>query len=323
MQTLEQVRVLDPILTSHAHGYSHAERVGNLLFPPVTVFVSGGQVLEFGKESFLKYNARRAPGTATKRIDFGYLGKPFALLQDALESPLPREHVRDANVMPGIDLGRIRVNGLMDILSLLLEAQQAEIAQNPANYDNSHKDALGVGEHFNDPEQNVPLYIDQCKDVVRATVGAYPNVLLAGPQAFTAMKNAPSVIERFKYTNKDALTREMLGQLFDIPVVAVGKAVTANDAGVFSDVWGNNIVLAYVPPGSLGRSATYAPGGAIDYETPSYGYTYTMSGHPVVEEPYYEKNAKSWIYGCTYERVPVLTGLGAGFLIEDVFGPTE
>ncbi|CAK0772392.1 hypothetical protein WCLP8_4870007 [uncultured Gammaproteobacteria bacterium] len=50
-------------------------------------------------------------------------------------------------------------------------------------------------------------------------------------------------------------------------------------------------------------------------EEPSYGYTYTMKGHPMVEAPYYDNNKRSTIYGVTFERKPVLTGQCAGFLI--------
>ena len=106
--TNQQVRVIDPILSNVALGYKHPEHVGGVLCPSVPVMLSGGQVLEFGKESFREYNIRRAPGTGTKRIQFGYLGRPFALVQDALEGVVPFEHMRDANVMPGIDWAAVQ-----------------------------------------------------------------------------------------------------------------------------------------------------------------------------------------------------------------------
>ena len=37
----------------------------------------------------------------------------------------------------------------------------------------------------------------------------------------------------------------------------------------------------------------------------------------MVEVPYYDNNAKSWIYGVGYERAPQLTGITAGFLIQN------
>src|SRR5690606_18773494 len=101
----QQVRVIDPILSNVAQGYRHPERVGFALFPRVPVKQRGGQIIEFGRESFKRYKTRRAPGSNTKRVQFGYEGKPFALVQDALEGQVPWEHMQDANQVPGIDLG--------------------------------------------------------------------------------------------------------------------------------------------------------------------------------------------------------------------------
>lgn len=120
-----QARIVDPILSTIAQGYRNAELVGNNLFPAVPVTVAGGQIIEFGRESFRLVDAQRAPGAATKRIQFGYLGKPFALTQHALEGPVPQELQRDASRVPGVDLGQRSVKSALRILSLTLEREQA------------------------------------------------------------------------------------------------------------------------------------------------------------------------------------------------------
>ena len=299
-----QVRVIDPVLTEIAQGYRHAEHVGHSLFPVVPVQVSGGQVLEFGKESFKLYQARRAPGTATKRVQFGYLGKSFALVQDALEGQVPREYLRDAAQTPGVDLSRRAVNSTLRALSLTLEYDQAQLATAAGNYDSNHKIALSGTDQWSDGSSDPASDIDTGKEAVRSSVGIYPNTLILSAQAFNAVKEHPKVVERFKYTSKDSVTPDMLAALWDLEKVSVGKAVAFDDAGNDIDIWGNNAVLAYVPLTSSGM------------EDPSFGYTYTMQNHPLVEKPYYENNAKSWIYPVTYERLPVLTGILSGYLIQ-------
>lgn len=300
-----QVRVINPILTTHVQGYRQAQFTGGVLFPRVPVEVSGGQILEFGKESFKLYNARRAPGAGTKRISFGYLGKPYALFNDALEAPVPREFLRDAKVVPGIDLGTRAVNLVMRTLGLSLEVEQAALALDATKYDANHKIALAGTDKWSDPASDPVKQIQDYKEAVRASIGVYPNVLHLSAQAFSALKTNQKIRDQFKYTSSDSITAEMLAKLFELEKVEVGQAVTANDAGVFSDVWGNNAVLAYVPQNPSGM------------EEPSYGYTYTMLGHPLVEEPYYDNNAKSWIYGVGFERAPVLSGITGGFLIQN------
>lgn len=299
------VRVVDPILSHHVQGYRHPERVGGLLFPAVPVGVSGGQVLEFGKESFKLYAARRAPGAATKRISFGYEGKPFALYQDSLEAPVPREWQRDANKVPGIDLGKRAVNMTMNTISLSLEYEQAQIAIAAGNYDANHKVALAGATKWSAATGTPLTDITNAKEAVRQTIGLEPNTLILSPGAWLSARDNPSVVERFKFTTNEPISLDMFKKLVEIETVAVGKAISASDAGVFSDLWGNNAILAYVPKNPSGM------------EEPSYGYTYTMEGHPLVEEAYFERQSKSWIYGVTNERAPVLTGMLAGYLIQN------
>ena len=299
-------RVINPILTTVAQGYSQADLVGHPLFPLVPVEISGGQVLEFGKESFKLYNSRRAPGGATKRISFGYLGKPFALYNDALEAPVPREFLRDAKVMPGLDLGQRAVVLVMRSLLLGLEVAQATLATDANQYDSNHKITLSGTSKWSDPASDPIAQMDTYKEAIRSSVGIRPNTLLLSANAYSAAKTNKAIKDQFKYTTADSVTPEMVARAFDVKRLVIGEAVTSDDAGTISDVWGNTAILAYVPevPTSI--------------EVPSYGYTYTMQGHPLVEEPYYDNNAKSWIYGVGFERIPVLSGITSGFLIQAV-----
>ncbi len=302
-----QIRVINPILSNVAQGYTNMDLVGSALFPRVPVAVSGGQIIEFDRDAFRLVNARRAPGGATKRIPLGYSGKPFALLQDSLEVPLPRELVRDAKIVPGIDLAQRSIRVTMKNLMLNLENDQAILATNASNYSTNKVTLAGATKWS--ASTGTPLTdIDTGREMIRQTTGIYPNTLVLSPLAFNACKNNPNVVSRFQYNgslgaDSSQITPAMLAGLFNIKKVVVGGAVTWTDANVASDVWGNNAILAYVPETDL----------AI--EEPSYGYTYTMDGNPLVEEPYYDPNVKSWVYGVTYERVPVLSGIASGYLI--------
>lgn len=298
-----QVRVVDPILTTVVQGYKNQEFVGGTLFPSVPVNVSGGKIIEFGKEHFLAYNTQRSPGGDVKRITFGYQGKPFALGNHALDASVPREHMRDASQVPGINLGTRAVNLTMRVLTLSLELEQASLATDAALYGVNNKITLSGTDKFSDDASDIFGTFDDAKEAVRSACGMYPNVALFGPKAFKAAKRHAKVVDKFKYTSKESITADMLAAQLDLDKVVVGKAVKASDAGAMSDVWGNFIVLAYVPAQ------------ASQMEEPSYGYTYTMEGHPMVEQPRYNDTARSWLYGMSYERAPVLSGIASGFLI--------
>jgi hypothetical protein len=302
--TPSSVRVIDPILTSVAQGYSNQEFVGASLFPPARVAAAGGQILEFGREAFRLYSSARTPGSATRRVQYGYLGKPFALLNHSLEGMVPREYQRDAALVPGVDLGAGAVRKTMKALQLALEVEQATLAVTAANYGALNKVTLAGATKWS-ASTGVPLTdIDAGREAIRSQCGVYPNVLVLSAVAFNACKNNPSVVSRFQYTSAQSITPDMLAGLFNVKKVVIAAAVYWNDANVATDIWGNNAVLAFVPEGSLG-----------DPDEPSYGYTYTMEGNPAADQPYYDGNTKSWIYPVTYERAPVLSGISAGYLI--------
>lgn len=320
-----QTRVIDPILTNVVRGYRNATFVGNHLFPVVPVTVAGGQVIEFGKESFQRYNTRRARGGATRRVRFGYEGASFALENHAVEGQVAREDQRDAGRVPGIDLGRRALNMAMRVTALELEISQAEIALNPANYGDDHKEALAGNDLWADPDSSPITQINDYKETIRSQIGMEPNTLLLSALAFKNLKDHPALVEKIKYTSRDSITEAILAQLFDLERVVVGRGVyaanedAANEDAAFTDIWQDDAVLAYVPTGSDGQ--TYAPGSEGDREQPSYGYTYTMEGHPAAEQPYYDNNTRSWIYPVSHERVAVLSGMAAGFLIQNAGAP--
>ncbi|MGX9692929.1 major capsid protein [Achromobacter anxifer] len=302
-----QARVVDPILSTHALGYRQAGLIGRRLFPIAPVGTYGGQVIEFGKESFRLLNTKRAPGAATRRVDFGYAGKPYVIVPSGLEAKVPRELMRDASQVPGIDLATRAVNLVLRVTSLSHEAECAQIALNAANYDNDHKVKLAGADRWTSPDSDPTGDVEVAKEAIANSIGLEPNRLMISRKALAAARAHPKIIERFKYTSAQAITIQMLQQLWDIEEIVVGnaRAVTgANDA--FTDVWRTAVWLGYVSGNEIANA-----------EEPSFGYTYRIEGHPAVEAPYWDDNAKSWIYGVSDDNAPVLSGMAAGYLIED------
>jgi len=313
MQPLNQntARVIDPVLSGIAQGYIHPQRVGNVLFPSIPVPASGGQVIEFGREGFVNYNSRRAPGASVQRIQFGYEGKPYALQNFALDTPVPREFAQDAAAVPGLDLGKRAVNTVMNSLTLTLEIDQAALATDAAHYGTSNKLALTGISCWNSDTSAPMSDIENAKEQVRATCGVDPNRMVISSKGFRALKHHPKIVERFKYTTAESITTDMLASLFDLEELAVGKATYIDpktpDAPA-KEAWGNFAVLGYVP----------SQDAAMDQ--PSFGYTYTLTGHPFVEAPRWDGDCRSWVYGVTYQRAPQLTGIASGFLFQNIVG---
>ncbi|WP_103035225.1 major capsid protein [Castellaniella caeni] len=307
MMNPTQSRVIDPILSAHARGYVQPGLIGEAIFPRVPVAMYGGNVIEFGKEAFRLYNVKRAPGSATRRLEFGYEGKPFAIVPGALEAKVPREWMRDAAQVPGIDLASRAVNTVLRAMALSHEYECAQIALNVGNYDADHKVTLTGTDRWTSAASSPSDDIDAGKEAIRSSIGMRPNTVMLSSRAFSVAKRHPKLLEQFKYTKGGQLTIDQLKELWEVQKIVVGEAVVAtgtNDS--FGDVWGNDVWLGYVNQSSSANN-----------EEPSYGYTYTIDGNPAVEQPYWEDNAKSWIYGVSDDNSPVLSGMTAGYLIKD------
>lgn len=305
--TTGQARVVDPILSTHARGYRNAEFIGHLLFPVVDIPVRGMRVIRFGKESFRMMNTRRAPGAETARVQYGYASDPVALQQDALEGLVPFENMEEASRVPGIDLASGSIEMVLDVIALGREFAIAGLARDPDNYDASHRLALTGADLWSDPASDPAADIQAAREQIRRRIGRYPNQLTLGPDVANALTNHPKIREQFKYTSSESVTLEMLAKYFKLGRVIEGAAVflpeNASDDADAQDVWGNDAILSYTPKGS-------------NYRIPSFGYTYRLNGHPLVERPYDERNRKSWVYPVTEDWSPELVGAEAGFLFQ-------
>ena len=300
-------RIIDPVLSTIAQGYTNSEMVAGALFPQVPVSLRGGNIIAFGKEDFMLYATQRAPGANTKRVQFGYSSGTYTLNDYSLEGQVPIEVVQEGQSGPGIDHAAMAVRKVSAIMALRLEYQAAMLARNAASYAASNKVTLSGTAQWSDfsGTSNPINVIETAKEAVRAATGKRPNTVVMGAAVMAKLRQHPAIVDRMKYTGRDVATAEILAALFGVQRVLVGDAIYSNDAGTaFTDVWGKDVVVAYTELGSV-----------ADMGAPSYGYTYNLMGYPLVEEPYYDRNTKSWVYPVTRAEAPVLASASAGYLV--------
>lgn len=301
-----QARVVDPILSAVARGYrSPKAAVANVLFPIVTVGLRAGRIISFGPDDFKLVNTARAPGANTKRIQFGYAGENYSLVDYRLEGAVPNELQEEASNGPGIDLSSNAVRRVQNTMALEREKQAADLARNEARYGSGNKETLSGNSQWSDPASDPFTDIMDGKESIRAKIGERPNVLTLGPKVLTALRTHPKVLDRLSTaSDRPPATIQQLQALFELQQIVEGEAVY-HDGTQFLDVWGKDAILAYTTPASMQEMGS-----------PSFGYTYQLEGRPMVEEGYEERNANSWFYPVTDAYQPVLAGATAGFLFK-------
>lgn len=302
----------NPILTSLLLGMGQGTMVAERLFPRLPQALSSVSLAKLGDERLRRYNLRRAPGGPTKRVNIRFEGVTYSVDQYAVDVPMPRELLREAdesrklNVGNYLDVSKIAMQTAGDVLGLDYELEVATLATTTGLY-GSHVLALAGGTKWSSATGTPVTDIRAAAEVIRKKIGKRPNKLTLGPDAFNALTMNVQVKSYLPTTVLGPATIEQLKTVLNVEEIDVGDAVWVDETDTGRDVWGNNAILAYVP--------RIASGGAtVSLAEPAFGFTNVIEGHPFAETPYYDAGSKSWIFGATFERRPNVAYPTAGFL---------
>ena len=309
MMSLEQIRLAqNPVLTNLLLGMGQGEMIAERVLPRLPQALRGHTVPVLGKERLTRIDTRRAPGSLTRRVDISWKGKVFTVDQHSVEVPIPREMIEETdtarrfNVGAHLDVSTIAVQTASDILALDYEAEAAATVRDESLYAASNKQALSGAAKWNadgDPVADVRA----AADVLRSQNGVRPNTLTVSASVYAALQLNAKIRAMLPGNQLRLPDDEQLRALFGVQQIIVGNAIWVDADEKPHDVWGDTALLSYT-----GSAATFS------LASPAFGYTSVMEGHPFVEQPYYNAERKSWIYGATFERAPQIANADAGFL---------
>ena len=307
MGRLGKLRVVDPVLTNLAIGYTNAQFVGSVLMPFVYLDKEGGKIPLFGKEHFKLYNTERALRAKSNRVNPEDIGSvDVAMDEHDLEYPIDyREDAESA-----FPLQARATNTVTEGIRLRHEKMVADIAQNPANYPVGNKLALSGGSCFDVTTSDPEGVVSDAKAAVRAKIVKEPNTMVLGYDTWRLLKKHPQLKAILSDTRPRLVQLNDLREIFEIDNIVVGRAVMASDSGVTSDIWGDTMVLAYVPDNGGDSSGVQRS----PYE-PSFGYTLRKKGNPVVDTR--TEDGKIELVRNTDIFRPFLLGAEAGYLVSN------
>jgi len=303
MGTLDKQRIVDPVLTNLARGYTNNGFVASMLFPHAQVTKEGGKIPQFTKEAFKIYNTERAIRADSNRINPSVSDSiDFVLTEHDLEYPMDYRELKESTLPLKIHA----TNVVTGAIALRKEKLAADLATNTANYASTNKIALSSGDHFDESTSDPIAVIDAGRSAVRSQIAKNPNVIIISDSVFTALKNHASITDKIKYTQHAVITAQLLKQLLQFDQLFVAGGVYEDASGNLVDVWGESIVMAYVPEAKNGNRSFYEP---------SFGYTLQMKNFPIVDT--YDEKGKMKIARNTDLFVPKIVGADAGYLISN------
>lgn len=308
LSRIDEMRMMDPVLTTVAQGYTNAAMVGEKLMPVVKVSKLKGKIPMFGKEAFairdmhraLRASSNRIPPSDSELIEFETLERDVEMAIDYIEEEETPDFAR---------LEHRVTKQLSDIIQLNREKEIADYVQNSANYDLSLHLGITSSEAFNDYTLTIdPVQIiKDSMSAVRTKIARYPNTMVMGDATYRALCSHPKIIERVKYAGVSAVGTAALSEILGIPSIHIGMAVSSADGSTFSDIWADNIILAFVDQHDRQSRSEY---------NPSYGYILQRKGKPEVDT-YYENGGKIKIIRNTDNYIIKITAPEAAFLISN------
>lgn len=306
-------RVNDKVLTSVVMGYDvNQEFTAHHLFPEVGVNSYSGKLIVFGKADHVIHDTVRAPGETVKSVGISYGKDDYTLENRYLEGKVPEEDVEDMKEA-GLSDKVEAVNHVTRIMLLEKEHYAVNLATTAGNYATGHSLGLTGSDMFDNPVCNAKAIIDDAKNTVRAKIGRDPNVLHLDHYARRGLEQNEKLLAWIDKTRQSTTLDEALfAKYFDVEKVIFAKAVYLDDIDSdFTELWGNNTVLAYVPPQKL-RSKRVM----------SFGYTYARKGFPVAKKGYYSESDLSYHYPVHMQDKAHITCANAGFLLQNTASMT-
>lgn len=281
MGRLEEIRI-DLPLTKIARGYSNGQFIGEALFPTVPVDKESGKIALFGKEAFKLFNTLRAPRAKSNvRDTTSFEWKKYAIDEYDLVGKLDRREVNESGYG---DAMTIEVETNQKNMLLIDEKKAADIAQDDSLYATANVEEIVDGnDSWNDDDSDPEDQMNDYRSTLRSKIGIQPNVCVMGISVFEALERHPKLREQLKYRTGGIVTIEELQRIFKIPKIVVGEGLYCEEGSSnFTNIWGDNVILAYVAPQQSGAAAPTLP---------SFGYRLQLKGFPVVEK-YTEEEGK-------------------------------
>lgn len=308
-QRLANIRQINPVLTQLAIGFgNNIFGAAEALFPLVEIDNESGKIPKFGTEHFKIYSTLRALRARSNRIQPSDIdGFDINLDEHDLEYPIDYREDSEA----AFPLRSHATNVVTQGIQLRREKYCADLAQNPANFGSNTIALSGTSQFTNGSNSDPEGVISDGKDAIRKKIAKDPNTMVIGNTSWRAMKRHPKLRELLSTASKRLIRMEDLQDIFEIENIVIGSSVySPDDSNDVSDVWGDNIIMAYVPKKQQDMERSM-------YDA-AFGYTIRRKGSLVmdtrVEDGKVELVRQTDIYR------PYLVGATAGYLISNTNG---
>lgn len=263
--TVGNVHISAP-LTQMSIGYHPAGMIAESVFPVVKVKHETDLYYVWDKPQAVRversdgYGSMRADKSQARELNFGATAASYKAFEFALRTSLSDRERNNQDEVLNLELAKIR--RLQDLVLLDQEIRIANLLTTTANYLATNFVTLAGANQWNNAsfvsqsgatQSIIKQNIDAGKEAVRQqTLGLEANTIIIPPAVARVMMRDVGIVEQVKYTNPALLVGGYLPQtLWGMKVLmpnAIDTTTIEGEAPTFADVWGKNVVIAYVNP---------------------------------------------------------------------------
>ena len=257
----------DPVLSNLVLGHENSEVVGHQMAPVIPVIDRKGKFPHFDRSSMRRPpETLRAPHGRANETDFSWIWRDFDLEEHALsfvyEDKEREEYERIGDRMGAAQLFQMERDGVLHTENQLKLGREENIAAKlrdnsiPGEAVTAGGGGTGlVAGKWDEAATDIPAYARKARQEIYRKTRKIMNTVLLPWFAYDVTMWSPSMREYLGDASPQFVDDAMLRRIFQVQNVIIGAA--SIDVGMnpdptvtptFEDVWGNDVIFAYIAP---------------------------------------------------------------------------
>ena len=252
----------DTLLTNISLQWGPTGHLANIVVPPVSVRLEDGSYITYGKEKFNIPEAQRRPRSRYKEIDWTLSRDQYHAEEYGLEGRIDdRER---ANQASPLDIDETTTEILTDNILNVRERRVANMVLSTTNV--TQNTTLAGAAQWSDASGGDPVGVSQtASDTIQGATGFIPNVAVMGYKVRRKLGNNAKILAMLGTTEPRPINDARIAEILGVDRLIIGTVLyntaKAGQTAVLGDVWGKDVLFAYLQP----RPALRRPGFAYQF----------------------------------------------------------
>lgn len=316
----------DPVLSNIVLAHNNQDAVNEGLAPVINVDDRKGQFPKWGLDAFrLEEDTRRAPRTKANAVDFGYTFVPYDMEEHALDFEYEEKEKQEYDKIGGgalFNMERDGVKSTEDRLQLRREKRAGDRLRS----NEVPGEVLGSTVRWDQNATDIPAAARKARREIRRRTGKIMNTVLLPYEVDDVVLWHPTVKAFLGTATEQFVSVELLKRVFRVDNVITASMIYnlgTDLAPDFADVWGKDVIFAYVNPNpnpsrremSLAYNFRY---GRTNNEAATPAAVNTGNGYagmPVTA--WYDANTETHIRRVKYEEKIHVVSPGCGYVYRE------